>query len=302
MRFALLFTVAMMLAIAACVGVGFAIYSANQVAPAVQEVVHDVVKRQVTRELLVFGGDWCEPCVRMKPTIERVHAHYPVRHIDPHHDSHSEEEAKAWGVTDCPTQIAVDNDNGIRHEVNRIVGLTTFEALQRMLDTGEAEREPTQVLEEPKPEPKPEPRRTFRSIVQLKDSGSSGNAIEPEHPNVGADGWRLRLFYPPGNQQGAKLAEALGRMTNVAAKYGFEADTTDSERFTKSWKPFGYPRDKVTIVLVRDNNDIAYYQHEFPADVKQMRDDIRAAAAGKSMLCDAYEREIRPTREKVKER
>lgn len=101
--------------------------------------------------------------------------------------------------------------------------------------------------------------------------------IDPVTTARGADGWRLRLFYPVGSARGEKLRKQICEMKAIATKYGFDASTTDEKMFSY-WKKV-ISRDEVTLVLVHPDNRIVYRASQsIPTDPIVLREALREAA------------------------
>jgi hypothetical protein len=126
----------------------------------------------------------------------------------------------------------------------------------------EPDREPT-VTEPVKENPAP-----LKSVVVHH---------EPEHeaPVFAANGWRVRLFFPPGNSYtGQDLKEAFHRdhwLRDFGQEFGYQEVATDSYLYTPWEKKV--PADEVSLVVVAANNQIVYQAtgNEIPAYLADLR-------------------------------
>ena len=75
--------------------------------------------------LLVFYADWCTPCKRNMPTIERMASEEKIDVIRVNVDT-SPGTAQEWGVTRVPTYIVVDETFGELIRTSKIRELSVF--------------------------------------------------------------------------------------------------------------------------------------------------------------------------------
>lgn len=101
--------------------------------------------------------------------------------------------------------------------------------------------------------------------------------VDPDKPARGPDGWRLRLFYPPGSARGEAIRAKLSGMNAIATKYGFDSATTNEKMFSY-WRE-QLRADEVTLVLVHPDNRIVYQAtRDIPTDPIVLREELRDAA------------------------
>lgn len=223
-------------------------------------------RERIVRTLWVFGSDNCQPCKRMEPIVDRIERSGTL--VNRINVSRNNSFAEAYGVGRTPTFLLMESIGGAPgHELGRIEHECSESDLWRLVETGAGE--PTQVLDDPQPE----------QPQNLMAARGEARASEPDQPVVGPQGWRLRLFYPPGDKRGDELKSIFEhRLTAIAAKYGFEAMVTNDRRFDP-WHHAGFPSNKLSLVLVKaDNVTPVYYDHNPPLDVAKLREALRTAA------------------------
>jgi thioredoxin 1 len=78
--------------------------------------------------ILDFYADWCQPCQRIKPFIDKLEAEYdvPVLKIDA---DESVELIRKFNVSGLPTVLLVDNDDNIIKAVNGVKPKSVYEDL-----------------------------------------------------------------------------------------------------------------------------------------------------------------------------
>ena len=79
-----------------------------QPTPAIR-IAHPRIERDgyaLKPHVLFFGADWCEPCRRLKPTIDDLRATYRIYGFE---DVHHRSIANEWGVGIYPTAIFMRN-------------------------------------------------------------------------------------------------------------------------------------------------------------------------------------------------
>ncbi len=78
------------------------------------------------------------------------------------------------------------------------------------------------------------------------------------------DGWRMRLFYPPGSELTAEdiVAEINNNNTlyEFCSRHAFASICTNDSRFNE-WADFGYPDDRISLILVSPEGRSIYYTH-----------------------------------------
>lgn len=204
--------------------------------------------------LIDIGGEWCGVCVSQKPIVKQLEASgVAIEHLDPlSKDKNEAAAAKQWRAPDCPTYIAVRDGR----EVGRIVGKTSLSALKQLLSRRAPDHDEQSVC--------------LADIVV--PAATDGIASGP-------GGWRLRLFYPPDSREGAAAKAMIEGMPAIVAKYGFEAATTDSPMF-RSWQSAKLPSDQITLLLVKADDRVVYFEHKIAKQAVELREAIRAAARG----------------------
>jgi hypothetical protein len=176
----------------------------------------------------------------MEPTVAQLEREgVTVQKSDP---NENEALAKKWNVHDCPCFIAIRNGK----EIARHVGTCSINELRNLVD-------------------------------QCHPAKAQVSKPEPIKPARGPEGWRMRLFYPPGSTLGESLKVKLSAMKAIAAKYGFDAGSTDSALF-KPWRG-QLSAKEVTLVLVHPDERIVYQESKhIPTDPIELRETLRNAA------------------------
>lgn len=136
--------------------------------------------------LLDFSATWCGPCQQMKPIVHRlVEEGYPVRVVDVDREQQLAAQHRATGYP-CFVMI-VDG-----REVDRVVGMTSYDRLRQMLALGEREpidespladvdTTPHNSLDTPATAtslgPEAAQRRSLAATVRLKVEDAAGNSF-----------------------------------------------------------------------------------------------------------------------------
>lgn len=83
----------------------------------------------MTKSLLYFYADWCNPCKAMKPTIETLEKEFEVRRINIESDDFIE--WKATGIKMVPSFVVLDSN---QKEVFRHAGSMSLNNLRMHLN------------------------------------------------------------------------------------------------------------------------------------------------------------------------
>lgn len=130
-------------------------------------------------------------------------------------------------------------------------------------------RQPTQILDDPVIAAAP-----VRAELTLLKRATTRNA----GPVFGPNGWRIRLFLPPGKNQrdrGESIVSWFERdnwLREFAEAYGYQPVMTDDEQFL-NWHSKGFKDDSITVVMVDKKQKVRYYAvgSEIPNNLADLR-------------------------------
>jgi thioredoxin 1 len=190
---------------------------------------------QVKVELLDLYSTYCRPCKEMEPTVKKAEARgIKVQRINVDQDPGA---AEKWHIDGTPTYILLKN--GV--EVDRF-GPCSEAVFMAKLGLGPVQsllNKPV-IIEQPLP---PVP---------------TDDVAPPIKAVVADNGWRLRVFYPPGRgQEILDLFVTNPEFAEFGHRYGYDAYATNDIRF-EAWRKEGYPTDEITIVLVDPKDRVVF--------------------------------------------
>lgn len=179
----------------------------------------DVMPQPVAAvEIIEVYSEFCAACIKVEPVIKSLQVRgFRVQRINANEDPAKAAQLKIKGT---PTIIIYKDGK----EIDRIEGYISEPELLLRINNAQL--------------------KFFMSppaaTVEKKDTGLA----------VGANGWRLRVFYPPGEGEGiTRLFTETPEFSAFAQNYGYTAFATDDPRF-EVWRQAGYPTNKITVVLV----------------------------------------------------
>ena len=146
--------------------------------------------------LIEFTATWCEPCRVVRPTVERIAAAgFPIRQVD---IDQQPELAARYQITSVPSFVMVAEGR----EVDRVVGMASFERLEQMLARGGV---------------RPPGGRLARGLCQSPDVGgrlTSGNIATSG--GIPGGGFQNNAF-PSGGFPNNGLSSPAGQTPRAAA-------------------------------------------------------------------------------------
>lgn len=81
-------------------------------------------------QLVKFGADWCQPCQKMKPVVEKIVNDFNVDFVDINIDNDCDSTTE-HNVRSIPTLLLLKDGK----EVVRIIGSKTMEQLKVLIST-----------------------------------------------------------------------------------------------------------------------------------------------------------------------
>lgn len=197
-------------------------------------------------EIIEVYSEFCAACIRVEPVIKGIQLKgFKVQRINANQEPSKAASLKIKGT---PTIIIYKDGR----EIERIEGYISEPELLAKIANAQLKFLLSIPVEPPK--------------------------VEDDFTTTGDNGWRLRVFYPPGGGDSiTSLFVSNPEFSAFGQQYGYLAYPTDDPRF-EPWRKLGYATDRVTVVLVNAKNKVVLKTSDVSDSNKLMNNLAEAAS------------------------